>query len=115
MTFSVQQAQARLEAKRAELQHEIAGLMSEKASTAQLGSGVEDKGETAQDFQEMQRDEFILQNQRRLLDEVEEALMRLRDGTYGRCLSCGRPIPEGRLEALPWALRDVACEVQAVP
>ena len=63
----------------------------------------------------MQRDEFILQNQRRLLDEVEEALMRLRDGTYGRCLSCGRPIPEGRLEALPWALRDVACEVQAVP
>lgn len=114
MTLIVQQAQARLEAKRAALQHEIAGLL-EEASSSRPGSGVEDKGETAQDFQEVQREEFILQNQRRLLAEVEEALERLRGGTYGRCLSCGRPIPEGRLEALPWAARDVACEVLAVP
>lgn len=113
MTFTVQQAQARLEVKRVELQHEIAGLMSEEASSSRPGSGVEDKGETAQDFQEVQRDEFILQNQRRLLADVEEALMRLREGTYGRCLSCGQPIPERRLETLPWAVRDVACEKQA--
>jgi YteA family regulatory protein len=35
------------------------------------------------------------------LVEVEEALGRLRDGTYGYCLSCGRPIEAQRLEALP--------------
>lgn len=112
MTFTVQQAQARLEAKRAELQHEIVGLLNEESSSGRPGTGVEDKGETALDFQETQRNEFILQNQRRLLAEVEEALARLREGTYGRCLSCGRPIPEHRLEALPWAVRDVACEAQ---
>jgi len=110
MMFTVQQAQARLEAKRAELEHEIAGLMLEEASSGRPGSGVEDVGETAQAFQEVQRGESILQNQRRLLAMIEEALVRLREGTYGRCLSCGRPIPQQRLEALPWAVRDVACE-----
>jgi DnaK suppressor protein len=112
MAFMREQAQASLEAKRAELQHEIADLMSEEASSGLPGTGVEDVGETAQDFQEVQRDESILQNQRQLLAEVEEALVRLREGTYGRCLTCGLPIPEQRLEALPWAVRDVACEAQ---
>lgn len=114
MTFMQEQAQARLEVKRAELEYEIAGLVSEKASSGKPGAGVEDVGETAQDLQEIQRDESLLQNQRRLLAEVEEALVRLRGGSYGRCLSCGQPIPERRLEALPWAARDVACEVQQV-
>ena len=109
MTFLRAQAQARLEAKRVELKHEIAELLSEEASSG-LPATVEDVGETAQDFQEVQRKESILQNQRLLLAEVEEALARLREGTYGRCLSCGRPIPERRLEALPWAVRDVPCE-----
>ena len=114
MTFMREQAQARLEAKRAELKHEIAGLVSEEASSDGSGAGVEDVGETAQAFQEIQLDESLLQNQRRLLADVEEALVRLREGSYGRCLSCGQPIPEQRLEALPWAARDIACEVQQV-
>ncbi len=113
MTIDTQKAQARLEAKRAELQHEIAGLTSQEASSAQAGQGVEDTGETAQAFQEVQLDESILQNQRHLLADVEEALRRLQEGTYGRCLTCGQPIPERRLEAMPWAVRDVACEEQA--
>ena len=36
-----------------------------------------------------------------LLDEVERALARLDDGTYGRCESCGAPIDDGRLAELP--------------
>ena len=35
--------------------------------------------------------------------DVERALAKLEDGTYGTCDVCGRPIGEGRLEALPWA------------
>jgi RNA polymerase-binding transcription factor DksA len=37
------------------------------------------------------------------------AMARLADGTYGRCLQCGRPIPPERLEALPAAETCVAC------
>jgi DnaK suppressor protein len=110
MTIDTQKVRARLEAKCTELQHEIAGLTLEEASSTQAGQGVEDTGETAQTFQEVQLDESLLQNQRHLLADVKEALRRLQDGTYGRCLTCGQPIPERRLQAIPWAVRDVKCE-----
>jgi DnaK suppressor protein len=43
-----------------------------------------------------------------VLDEVRRARQRLAEGTYGVCEVCGDPIPEGRLEARPWATRCVA-------
>lgn len=42
-------------------------------------------------------------NLQELLDQVRAALTALDDGSYGRCAVCGEPIPEGRLEARPWA------------
>lgn len=36
---------------------------------------------------------------------LEEALRRLGDGSYGKCIDCGGPIEAKRLEAVPWALR----------
>ena len=41
--------------------------------------------------------------------EVDRALERLSAGTYGTCERCGAPIPEERLEAIPWAGRCVSC------
>ena len=41
------------------------------------------------------------------LADVDRALAKLDEGTYGTCDVCGQPIPEGRLEALPWATRCV--------
>ncbi len=43
------------------------------------------------------------------LAEVDRALTKLDEGTYGTCDSCGAEIPEGRLEVHPWAIRCVAC------
>ncbi len=43
-----------------------------------------------------------------MLDEVRRARQRVDEGTYGTCEVCGEPIPEGRLEARPWATRCVA-------
>lgn len=34
---------------------------------------------------------------------VRDALHRIEDGTYGKCIACGRPIEAARLEAIPWA------------
>ena len=47
------------------------------------------------------------------LTNVEQALARLRDGTYGDCADCGNPIPYARLVAYPAALRCVACQEKA--
>jgi phage/conjugal plasmid C-4 type zinc finger TraR family protein len=44
------------------------------------------------------------------LAEVEAALARLADGTYGECMDCGQPIPAPRLTAYPTARRCVGCQ-----
>jgi DnaK suppressor protein len=41
------------------------------------------------------------------LADVERALTKLEEGSYGRCDVCSEPIAEERLEALPWAVRCV--------
>jgi DnaK suppressor protein len=42
------------------------------------------------------------------LADVDRAIQKLADGTYGLCDVCGQPIGDGRLEALPWAVLCVA-------
>jgi DnaK suppressor protein len=39
-----------------------------------------------------------------MLADVERALAKVEEGTYGTCDACGGPVGEGRLEALPWAV-----------
>jgi DnaK suppressor protein len=48
--------------------------------------------------------------EQRLLRAIESALGRIRDGTYGKCLSCSKEIDGKRLGAVPWALRCIQCE-----
>jgi RNA polymerase-binding transcription factor DksA len=50
-----------------------------------------------------ERDLSILENLEAELVDVEHALARLDEGTYGLCEACGRPIGDARLEALPAA------------
>jgi DnaK suppressor protein len=45
-----------------------------------------------------------------LLRQVDAALARMDEGTYGICLHCEDPIPEKRLRALPWAILCVGCQ-----
>jgi DnaK suppressor protein len=45
----------------------------------------------------------LLDNERRLLREIDEALARIEDRTYGICLATHRPITKTRLRAKPWA------------
>ena len=47
------------------------------------------------------------------LAQVDAALERLDDGTYGICTGCGRPISSERLEAVPWAATCVTSRVTA--
>jgi DnaK suppressor protein len=42
--------------------------------------------------------------------DIDQALLRIKEGTYGMCARCGKPIDERRLEALPTARYDAACQ-----
>lgn len=44
------------------------------------------------------------------LDEIEKALERIKKGTYGKCISCGKMIDTDRLSVKPTALYCVICE-----
>ena len=45
-----------------------------------------------------------------MVADIDGALQRIDDGTYGTCERCGKPIPDARLEALPTARFDAACQ-----
>jgi len=49
-------------------------------------------------------------NERQLLQLVETALGRIREGTFGECESCGNEINAKRLEAVPWTRYCIACQ-----
>lgn len=49
-------------------------------------------------------------NDRKLLNLVDEALERIEGGEYGKCAHCGNPLPEKRLDAVPWARLCISCQ-----
>jgi RNA polymerase-binding protein DksA len=49
-------------------------------------------------------------NSEQVLAEIDAALKRIDEGTYGVCTNCGKQIPEERLEALPWATLCIDCQ-----
>ena len=49
-------------------------------------------------------------NERQLLQMVEVALARMREGVFGECINCGNDINAKRLEAVPWTRYCIACQ-----
>jgi DnaK suppressor protein len=47
-----------------------------------------------------------------MVADIDQALMRIDEGTYGECARCGKTIDERRLEALPTARYDAACQAE---
>jgi len=109
MTINIERMKERLEAKRTELQEQIASLT--EAHPTPVDPVEVDEGQefedVAVDFLETQQEQSVEVNLQALLTEVGDALKRIEAGTYGRCVECGKYIPEKRLEAIPWAARCV--------
>ena len=61
-------------------------------------------------YERSQLDALVSQAQSSLA-EIDAAITRLDDGTYGVCERCGEPIGAGRLEARPLARRCISCAV----
>lgn len=90
------------------VQHKMRDVRTEGAATT--GQGARDEAETSE--AEIQDDiEFaLLQMKTETLSKINEALSRLDEGSYGNCYECGGEIRQGRLRALPFAVRCRECE-----
>jgi len=64
----------------------------------------------AQDNEERDAAYHIAEMESNAVDEIEKAIRRLDDGTYGICQECGARIPAARLKALPSATLCVRCK-----
>jgi RNA polymerase-binding protein DksA len=51
----------------------------------------------------------LMDSEKKMLTEINDALRRIEEGTYGICEGRGEPIPKARLNAIPWARYCVQC------
>jgi RNA polymerase-binding protein DksA len=66
--------------------------------------------DTATETYDRELDYTLEENSEHVLSEIEAALKRIEEGTYGICTSCGRSIAPERLEARPWATLCIDCQ-----
>ena len=99
--------------RRVEVRERIAGLERGVAeivsATAAANTDDEHDPEGATIAFEREQLSALLAGARRQLTEIDAAIRRLEDGTYGRCESCGRPIGSARLAARPSASECIDC------
>ena len=95
----------RLENRRTELRGELAGEDEQRSLGADADS-VGDVADSSVDLQEVDIEAVTGADLRTELADVERALAKMRQGTYGICEEGGEPIPLARLRALPTARYD---------
>jgi DnaK suppressor protein len=98
---------ARLEAERDRLRGLLQGLDSEFQDAEPPSDEPEDYGEMGRDIMMEDTASALTADQSAQLAQVEHALRRMDEGTYGWSEVSGEPIPLERLEALPWATTNV--------
>lgn len=108
------QIRQKLEIERDRLRQEIAEAEAEDREALSDASGennyrdhMADQG-SATFSREL--DMTLEDNAREVLGQIERALERMDEGTYGICTRCGQPIGEGRLEAMPAAELCITCK-----
>ena len=82
----------------------------EQVSMDTTGGYDEDLADVASDAFEREKGFAIENSVQELLNQVEEALSRMEEGTYGLCEICGQPIHPDRLRALPYARLCIDCK-----
>ncbi len=92
-----------LSRERARIEEALAEAIPEKPD-----DGPRDASDDAADLFDEELGEGIADRLRAELAAIERAEKRLDDGTYGLSVESGEPIPDGRLEAIPWAERTAA-------
>jgi DnaK suppressor protein len=100
----LEQVLRELDATAATLEREDAGESSELSHIDQHPA------DTASEISELDRENAVLEHAGAQRTEIEAALARIDDGTWGTCSDCGKQIPAARLAVRPEASRCVDCQ-----
>ena len=90
--------------KRAEILGDVASLKDAALATnGNLSNMPLHMADVGSDQYEQEAMLGLVESERRLLSEINDALVRLHEGTYGVCVESGKPIGKPRLDVTPWA------------
>ena len=92
----------RLSEERARVEQEL-----ERIGRPEASDEPRDSGDQADDLQQEGTDDALREDLKQTLEAIERAEARLEEGTYGVSVVSGDPLPDERLEAVPWADRKV--------
>jgi len=101
----IQKMQRRLEEEKLKVEDKIAELT--KPEEPVDNPNAED---LAQDATQDILEESLLSVHRDILEKIENAIARIKDGTYGKCLACGTKVSEEVLEKEPWVEHCQSCK-----
>jgi RNA polymerase-binding protein DksA len=97
-----------LDDKKASLSQEIAKTRSaEEETTEESTQDIADKAVSSYTREFLYS---LTDGERGTLLQIDEALVRIDEGSYGFCTNCGQPMAEKRLTAVPWAPYCVDCQ-----
>jgi DnaK suppressor protein len=99
-----------LTARRNELRKRLGSDLAELGSQKLTSAGTGDVGDAAFEHQGEELSTQLAELEARELNQIERALLRLKQGTYGMCEACGCKIPVARLNVLPYSTLCIKCQ-----
>lgn len=113
-SIDLTQAEARLKEERERLHHQLDELGATPDGSlrndVEFGEGFADAAAATAERTELLG---LVESLKRMLDDVEAALSRIEDGSYGTCQECGKEIAPARLEFRPESSHCVDCKSKA--
>ena len=86
------------------------GNQSDALEIAAADDGVKDVADQSVKDVSQEIEYRLSERESQLIADIDQALLRIDEGSYGVCARCGKEIPERRLDALPTARYDAECQ-----
>jgi DnaK suppressor protein len=99
-----ERARKLLHEQRERIERELGELRSARGD-GELSNIDQHPADSGSELFEIERDRSLIARLQHDLEAIERAERRIEEGTYGVSVESGEPIPDGRLEAVPWAER----------
>ena len=99
--MDAERARERLAEERTRVERELAAHAPDSSDEPK------DSGDQANELEQSETEAGLSDDLRETLEAIEKAEARLEEGTYGVSVVSGEPIPDERLEVIPWADRNV--------